>query len=97
MGGTNTPPPTLDELLGAFATLLKQSEAQIDSFARQIDEHVAGYKADPLADTLDHLIRTRTKVKGPFGVTLAKTKGWLLTPFDIQSGPIRGKITVDGE
>jgi hypothetical protein len=41
-------------------------------------------------------VRTRTKVKGPFGITLGKTKGWVLTPFDVTSGPIHGDGTIDG-
>ena len=40
-------------------------------------------------------VRTGTKVKGPFGMTIAKTKGWVLTPFAITSGPIRADIDVD--
>lgn len=60
--------------------------------------------ADAVADvdvppfTLLHFsgIRTRAKVKGPFGITLAKTKGWLVTPFDVTSGPIKGKATFNG-
>jgi hypothetical protein len=41
-------------------------------------------------------VRTRVKVKGPFGVTLSKTKGWVLTPFEVKSGPIQGEATING-
>ena len=40
-------------------------------------------------------IRTRTKAK-LLGITVAKTKGWLLTPFDVTSGPVGGQVNVDG-